>query len=258
MTPVAMGRPAARAWSSVQGLVQPAVEQRQVAVGGRQDAVQNQQVAQVGRRPPRRHAAERLVRDRRARVGEGAQHHLLDMRAAGPGYPAPRPLHLAERCGERRQLGPDAAGPVVEEDGQPLGQDAVAAGVPAVADPFPSARRAGEIAQPAGAAGAQPSAIRRDAGRRILRTARRLPARACGTSSRGSPRASAPSSSRWRGRSGRRAASRAGRRSPLRPQARSLRPARVQVDHPVAGGSLPHGRVLALVAISSAGVQAKT
>ena len=101
-----------------QGLVQPALEQRQVAVGGRQDAVQHQQVAQVGHRPPRRHAVERLVRDRRARVGQRAQ-HLLDVRAADPGDPAPGPPHLAERRGERRQLRPDAAGPVVEQDGQP-------------------------------------------------------------------------------------------------------------------------------------------
>ena len=146
-----------------QGLVQPALEQRQVAVGGRQDVVQHQQVAQVGHRPPRRHAVERLVRDRRARVGQRAQ-HLLDVRAADPGYPAPGPPHLAERCGERRQLRPDAAGSVVEKDGQPLGQDAVAADAPAVADPFPAAGLAGEVAQPAGTVGAQPPAARRDAG----------------------------------------------------------------------------------------------
>jgi hypothetical protein len=55
-----------------QGLVQPALEQRQVAVGGRQDAVQHQQVARVGHRPPRRHAVERLVRDGRAGIGQAA------------------------------------------------------------------------------------------------------------------------------------------------------------------------------------------
>jgi len=197
-----------------------------------------------------------------ARVGEGAQ-HLLDMRAAGPGYPAPRPLHLAERCGERRQLGPDAAGPVVEEDGQPLGQDAVAAGVPAVADPFPSARRAGEVAQPAGAAGAQPPAIRRDAGGQPagaascarpvgfqrVRAARRAevalgrvrPAPADGAAAAGAGRIRGPGgahpSGRRRARFGRRAF-------------------RLTTPSPVAafrtGASWP------LVAISSAGVQAKT
>ena len=133
------------------------------AVGGRQDAVQHQQVAEVGHRPPRRHAFERLVRDRRARVGQRAQ-HLLDVRPADPGQPAPGPLHLAERLSERRQLAPGAAGPVVEQEGQPLGQDAVPADAAAVASSFPAADLAGEVAQPAGAIGAQAPAVRRDAG----------------------------------------------------------------------------------------------
>src|SRR6266567_3643898 len=77
-----------------------------------------------------------------------------------------RPVQVIPALGrsEWRQLGPDAAGPVVEQDGQPLGQDAVAASTPAVADPFPAARLAGEVAQPAGAVGADPPAAGSDAG----------------------------------------------------------------------------------------------
>ena len=223
--------------------------------------MQHQQVAQVGHRPPRRHAVERLVRNGRAGIGQATE-HLLDVRPAGPGHPGPGAPHLAEGRGEWRQLGPDAAGPVVEQDGQPLGQDAVAAGVPAVADPFPAAGLAGAARRACRRVGAEPPAAGRDAGSEPVSAApgarpvgfqRVRPARAAEVAlgpvrPAGDDGAAAAGAGRFRGPGG-------AHPSGLS-RARFGRGAfRLTAPSPVA--VLRRGASWALVAISSAGVQLK-
>lgn len=62
---------------------------------------------------------------------------LLDVRLVGPGQPTPGASHLSERVEQWEKLGPDAAGAVVEEFVESLGQDATAADSAAVAVVLP-------------------------------------------------------------------------------------------------------------------------
>jgi hypothetical protein len=112
---------------------QPLLEQQQEPVGWREDAAGDEQVADMDDGPPRGQRAEPFVGERDLAAGERGQDRR-DVRLADPQDPGAWPVHRADRVVEGDELWPDLAGSVIQEGGEPGGQDAVAAGVLAVPD----------------------------------------------------------------------------------------------------------------------------
>lgn len=110
---------------------QPALERADLFVHRWQHAAGHEQFPQVPGRPPRLELVERLVRKFDVAVSQPAQQLR---RCAGvrwapvePAQPGARVLHRDEQFVQWKQLGPDLAGAVVEQRGDPVGQGAAGA-----------------------------------------------------------------------------------------------------------------------------------
>ena len=106
----------------------PALEGADVLVGRWQDSAGHQEFFQVSCCPPGLELVERVVGQRDLPEAELPQHlrgvPWLARAHLQPGQPACGPVHRRQQAEQGRQLGADAAGAVVQEDGEPAGERA--------------------------------------------------------------------------------------------------------------------------------------
>jgi hypothetical protein len=146
---------------------QPALEQHEVAVNLWEHAAGHEQIPDVRDRASRGQLAQPVVSEGDFTVREGSQ-DLLDVRLSHPGECISGTWRLPDLIEQRDELGADATGAVVQKFLQALGQDAVSAGPELVVQGLAAAAFAVEVAEAARALGAEPAAVRGDAGGQAL------------------------------------------------------------------------------------------
>src|ERR1035438_4645007 len=151
------------------------LQEKQVPIHRRQYPAADEQIADVDDATPGLQGAQPVVGEWDLAQGEGAQDRR-DVRFGEPQDAAAGSAHRAHGVEERNQLGANGAGAVVEYHCEPVGEDTSSADPGVVEPALDATPGAGEVAEPAGAGGAQRLAVLADTGDQPLYCAARTAA----------------------------------------------------------------------------------